>query len=335
MAPEQGVADETGKTGTVHRIEFDVEWPPGHAAVYLLLDDEPILVDAGMPGTGNEGLLHEELAAIGLDAGDIDHVVITHPHVDHVGLMDVLVESGDPTVYAPATYREVLDRPRDVITEGIHETVERAGLPEAAADRAAERSRERVDTIHSLLPEEWVDVWMADGESVAVGDRAFEATLTPGHQRDHLVLATELDREGSTPERALFSGDMAIRPFRAAAVHSHFGAEQTEGVTAYYESLDRLGSLDVDRVYPGHGPVHDEFEESIETARESLDRLLDRTERTVRPSGTHAAHVANERADDPTDGPWLPEAVAALAHLERLGRLESYLEDGTRFYTPV
>lgn len=327
MAPDQ-IADETRGT-TVHRIEFDVEWPPGHAAAYLLDDEEPILVDAGMPGEDNETALRAALADAGYDPADVEHVVLTHPHEDHIGLADVLQAAGDPTVYAPASYREALDRPLAEVETSIRETVRAAGVPEEFADHAVERGVEHVAEIHDLLPGVWVDVWMADGERVQVGGRHFEATLTPGHQRDHQVLATTVDGE-----RALFSGDMAIRPFRAAAVHADFGREQREGITAYYESLDRLAALDVDRTFPGHGPVHEEYPAAIEQARESLDRLLDRTHDALRADGSHAVHVANERAGDITDGPWLPEAIAALAHLEREGRAESHLEDGVRFYRP-
>lgn len=328
MAPDQ-IADETRGT-TIHRIEFDVEWPPGHAAAYLLDDEEPTLVDAGMPGDDNEAALRAALADAGYDPVDVDHVVLTHPHEDHVGLADVLQTAGDPAVYAPASYREALDRPLAEVETNIRETVRAAGIPEGFADRAVERGVEHVTEIHDLLPEEWVDVWMAGGECVQVGDRRFETVPTPGHQRDHLVLATTVGGE-----RALFSGDMAIRPFRAAAVHANFHREQREGVTAYYESLDRLAALNVDRVYPGHGSIHEEYRAAVEQARESLDRLLDRTHDALRADGTHAVHVANERAEDITDGPWLPEAIAALAHLEREGRAESYREDGVRFYRPA
>lgn len=328
MAPDQ-MSDETRGT-TVSRIEFDTEWPPGHAAAYLLDGDALTLVDAGMPGERNEAALRAGLAKAGYDPADVDHVVLTHPHEDHVGLTDVLVEAGDPTVYAPASYRERLRRSLDEVEESVREMTREAGVPDRVADRVVERGVEHVGDIRALLPGEWVDVWMADGERVQVGDRTFEATLTPGHQRDHLVLATPLDGE-----RALFSGDMVIRPFRAAAVHADFCLEQREGVTAYYESLDRLDGLDVDRVFPGHGPVHDEYDAALAQARESLDRLLDQTLDALRPDGSHAVHVATDRAEDITDGPWMPEAIAALAHLEREGRVESSLDDGVRFYRPV
>lgn len=328
MAPDQ-LADETQGT-TIHRIEFDVEWPPGHAAAYLLADEEPVLVDAGMPGEANETALRDGLADAEYDLADVAHLVLTHPHEDHVGLADVLREAGDPTIYAPASYRATLERPREDVEAGVRETVREAGIPEEVVDRAVERSVDHMAEIHGLLPGEWVDVWMADGERVPVGDRTFEATLTPGHQRDHLVLATTVG-----DERALFSGDMVIRPFRAAAVHANFDREQREGVTAYYDSLDELASLDIDRVFPGHGPVHDEHDAAVEQARESLDGLLDQTHDALRADGSHAVHVAKERAGDVSDGPWVPEAIAALAHLEREGRAESHLEDGVRLYRPT
>lgn len=328
MAPDQ-IADETQRA-TVHRIEFDVKWPPGHAAAYLLEDDEPVLVDAGMPGENNEHALRESLADVGFGPADIDHLVLTHPHVDHVGLADIVQDAGDTTVYAPASYRKALDRSLDEVETGIRKTVREAGIPEEFADHAVERGVEHVKEIRDLLPREWIDVWMADGDHVQVGNRIFEAVLTPGHQRDHLVLATMVDEE-----RGLFSGDMAIRPFRAAAVHANFQPTQCEGVTAYYESLDRLDALDIDRVFPGHGPVHTEYHAAIEEARTSLDRLLDRTRDALRKDGSHAVHVATERTEDVTDGPWLPEAIAALAHLEREGCAESRLEDGVRFYRPA
>ncbi|MEM6549388.1 MAG: MBL fold metallo-hydrolase [Pseudomonadota bacterium] len=57
--------------------------------------NELILFDAGngVRRRPNAGLLLERLAAVGLSAGDIDHVVITHFHGDHIG---GLMEDGAP-----------------------------------------------------------------------------------------------------------------------------------------------------------------------------------------------------------------------------------------------
>lgn len=53
--------------------------------VWLIDDgDQLVLIDSGWPGQPNTGRLPSALAAIGVSPGDIDAVLITHMHVDHV-----------------------------------------------------------------------------------------------------------------------------------------------------------------------------------------------------------------------------------------------------------
>lgn len=330
MERERTVTDDAGSPASVHRIQFDVDFDPGHVAAYLLDGDEPTLIDAGDPSSTCATHLETVLAEIGYELGDVDHVICTHPHVDHVGLLPDLLDAGDPTVYAPASVRESFERPVEALAADVEETARLAGLPAEMADVVASWMVDRHEELFELLPETAVDVWYECDATVAVGDRRFETIHTPGHQQDHCSLVTEIEGE-----RSLFSGDVGIRTFRSAALHAGLTAAQTEAVGAYHVTLDRLEALRVDRVYPGHGPVHDELEEAVATARESLDRLLDRTAEAVRPSGTHAGHAAKHRGGGDVDGPWLPEAIAALAHLEREGQLESALDGGVRYYTPA
>lgn len=52
----------------------------------LIADDRHILFDAGFADTGPEGtgLLHENMAAAGIDPGQIETVVMSHLHGDHI-----------------------------------------------------------------------------------------------------------------------------------------------------------------------------------------------------------------------------------------------------------
>jgi glyoxylase-like metal-dependent hydrolase (beta-lactamase superfamily II) len=50
---------------------------------YLLLGRRPIIVDAGTPGSGP--LIHDQVAAHGVDPEDVSLIVVTHGHVDHFG----------------------------------------------------------------------------------------------------------------------------------------------------------------------------------------------------------------------------------------------------------
>ena len=328
---------ETAAGSPVHRIEFDVDWPPGSVAAYLVDGPEPTLVDAGMSpdGAGEEALL-AGLAAADLAPADVEHVLLTHPHVDHLGVVALLQEAGDPTVYAPATSRETFVRPFEDLRTEMAPAVRAAGVPTAMVETAMTRALDSYRRVRDSLAVEWVDEWVAAGTTFDVGGHAVTAVATPGHQQDHLCYRTTVDAPGG-PEAALFSGDMGIATFRAPVLQAPFLPAQREGMAAYHEANDRLAAMDVDRVYPGHGPVHEDLPGAVALARESLERLCDRTDALLRDADrpSHALAIAQERTDDVTDGTWIPETVAALAHLEREGRAESTVEDGVRLYVPV
>ncbi|MFD7339965.1 MBL fold metallo-hydrolase [Streptomyces violascens] len=50
---------------------------------YLLLGRRPVIVDAGIPGSGQKIL--DRIAAHGVDPIDVALIVITHGHIDHFG----------------------------------------------------------------------------------------------------------------------------------------------------------------------------------------------------------------------------------------------------------
>jgi glyoxylase-like metal-dependent hydrolase (beta-lactamase superfamily II) len=312
---------------SVHRIEFDVDWPPGHVASYLIDCERPTLVDAGMAGTDAERRLREALAAIDYDLADIEQLILTHPHVDHIGQVRAVVAAADPTVYAPAGIRARFARDVDDLAAAVRENASRAGLTGDERDSAIEKAVESLERNRELLPPESVDVWIEDGRPLDVGDTPVEAIHTPGHQADHCCFSVELGEE-----RALVAGDMAIEPFRPVTLHTGLDSGVEGAIGAFYGALDRLASLAPDRVYPGHGPVHTDFERVIERDRRSLDRMLDRTVEALDEPRT-AADIADQRAGANDTTYILPEVVAALTHLEAAGRIEAELVDGVARYT--
>ena len=59
-------------------------------AAYLVDGDEPTLVDPGPTTTLDH--LTEELSRLGVGAGDLRHVLLTHIHLDHAGATGHLLE---------------------------------------------------------------------------------------------------------------------------------------------------------------------------------------------------------------------------------------------------
>lgn len=323
------------RVSSVRRIEFAVDWPPGHVACYLLDLAEPVLVDAGMPSDyedadeAPDATLDAALGAVGYDVSDVDHLVVTHPHVDHVGQVPRIVDAANPTVYAPAGVRERFERDADALGQRVRRNASAAGIAGDRLDDAVEMAVESLERDRSLLPPEAVDVWLEPGP-VEIGPLAAEAVHAPGHQADHLCFRADLDGE-----RALLSGDMALDPFRSVLLQDGLDDGHTDAFDAFYAALDRLGTLDVDHVYPGHGPVHDRFDAVIERDRESLDRQLDRVAGQLAEGLRTVPGVALALAEDRPVQYVVPEVMSALAYLERQDRATVTVEGGVRYYDPA
>lgn len=143
--------------------------------VLIETGDATILVDVG---SGNRflptaGRLLDNLAAAGIDGGDITHVVITHAHPDHIwGIRDDF----DEPIFPGAEY---------IIGAAEHDFWLQDGLVNQVS---AERQQFVVGAVNSLTAEglEWTLV--QDSYEVAPG---VSLIFTPGHTPGHMSLRIE------------------------------------------------------------------------------------------------------------------------------------------------
>jgi glyoxylase-like metal-dependent hydrolase (beta-lactamase superfamily II) len=324
----EGDAGQESQTRPVHRIEFTVDWPPGHVAAYLVGGDEPVLFDAGMAGEAAEAELEAGFDEHGYELSDLEHLVITHPHVDHIGQVPTLLEAADPTLYAPAGVADRFQRDPDDLEAAVTRNATAAGLRGEYLEQAVDMSVESLERDSSLLPSDAVDHWVEPGETVDLGSLTVDAVHTPGHQADHLVYLDD-----SPDERRLFAGDMALGTFRPVAMHVGFDDGYEDAIDAYLTALDRLGALTVDRVLPGHDPVHTEFAEAVADDRESLDNLLRKTRTLLSDDPKTAVDLAFERSGSRDIRYLVIETTSALAKFDREGDANSEMEDGVRRFT--
>jgi len=110
----------------------------------------------------------------------------------------------------------------------------------------------------TALPEAVADV--RDGEVIEGDGVTLRAVYTPGHASDHLCYYL---RE----EKALFTGDVIL-----GGSTTVIPAEDGD-LGEYLASLRRLQGLDVERIYPAHGPVIDNAPAKI---REYIDHRMER-----------------------------------------------------------
>lgn len=153
-------------------------------SAYLVDAAEPALVETG-PSTSSDAVV-AGLTALGIDAADLRHVIVTHIHLDHAGGVGTLGRRFPrATVWVSEIGAPHLADPTRLV---------------ASTERTygADRARELFGIVEPVTAERIRAI--SDGDAVELGGRRLSAMYTPGHAPHHVAL-----HDGTTG--AVFVGD--------------------------------------------------------------------------------------------------------------------------------
>ena len=221
---------------------------------YLVVSaDGMTLVDAGLPGTWD--VLEQALREVRAKASDIDAVILTHGHFDHVGLSRRLrddhgvqshIHAAD-AMLAQHPYRYGHESPR-----WLYPFRHPGGLPVLTAMAAAGALAVRgVAPVVDVVPAQPLEV---PGGLVPV--------WSPGHTNGHCGF--------HLPDRGiLFSGDalVTLDPYTGRTGPRVVARAATADAATALLSLDNLAATDATLVLPGHGrPYEGDVRRAVEDA---------------------------------------------------------------------
>ncbi len=186
----------------IHVVPVPVaDLPVGDTQVYVMESPRrPVLVDGGWNDDRSWAALQDGLATAGLSVTDVEGVVVTHFHPDHVGLTGRIREASGCWVAmneADFAHLEVMlsdddRRPQEA------ELLRRAGAPEDAIE-------ESLATLVPAIgrPDALPDRKLGADEEIPLTGRTLRTVLTPGHTAGHACFL--LEEHG-----VLFSGDHVL-----------------------------------------------------------------------------------------------------------------------------
>ncbi|KUM99138.1 hypothetical protein AQI95_40560 [Streptomyces yokosukanensis] len=203
------------------------------ANTLLLPGRQPALVDTGFVGHA------EETAAWArAHAGNVDLVVNTHWHCDHVGGNALLQARGAAVA---------------------------AGTPEAEAITRRDAGCCAAEYLDQPVAPYTVDLPLDDGQVLRLGDSDWEVVRTPGHTPGHLAL-------WQPEERLLVVGD-ALSAYDVGWVN--LALDGLDAAATALASLKRMADLVPRVVLPSHGPVPADPAAAFAAALRRAQRLVD------------------------------------------------------------
>jgi glyoxylase-like metal-dependent hydrolase (beta-lactamase superfamily II) len=237
----------------IRLLRIPTPFQVGRVNTYLLEDDPLTLVDSG-PNSGKAlDELERQLDALGHGIEDLELIVVTHQHIDHLGLVDIVASRSGAEVAAIDVAVPFL--------ENFGDDAERDDEEAAALMRRHGISEEVVRALRQVTGSfrAWgskikVNRPLRDGEVLEFRDRGLEVQHRPGHSPSD-TLFWDSDR------RILLAADHLIKHISSNPLISRpldGSAQRTQALVTYLESLKRTRELPAEIVLAGHGePISD------------------------------------------------------------------------------
>ena len=276
--PPQPSAEETLATAAaagIHSLAVPTPFAVGRVNCYLIEDAPLTLIDTG-PNSGKSlDELEQALAIHGRTIEELELIVLTHQHMDHLGLLEILVRRSGAEVAALAMLGPYLAAVRESMIaddDYAQAIMRRHGIPAdlatvlgavGAAFRAFGSRGEVTRPLH-------------DGDALSLRDHTLRVLHRPGHSPSDTVYWDE-------QRQILIAGDhllahISSNPLVARPLDGDQHAPRPHALITYIESMLATRELPAELVLTGHGdPITDHvalIDERLRLHRRRAQKIL-------------------------------------------------------------
>ncbi|WP_078592427.1 MBL fold metallo-hydrolase [Evansella clarkii] len=309
-------------------ITLPTPFQVGPVNTYLIKGDALTLVDTGAKYEQGLNVLQQQLKEQNVTIRDIEVVVLTHHHPDHIGLLGEFLPHAE--VYAHKKVRPWLKMDSSFIAEKnafFEKLYKEHGVPE--------RLIEDIDKTNtgylSLSAQGDIDVELSEGREVP-GLYGWNVIETPGHAQSHISLYRESDG-------VLIAGDHIIEHISSNAIIEapyEGETERPKTLLQYRESLKKCRHVNF--AYSGHGGPVMNPGELIENRLLEQDHKAKQFKNLMGDEPVTCFELCKKRYShiyEKQPALTLSETLGHLDLLESRGEIKHFYQDGLVYYTAI
>lgn len=333
---------ETSEIDGVYR--FQIDFPPfdglKFVCIYLFkVDNHKILIDAGLNFPDWKKIFFAELKNLNVSFKEIDYLIITHEHPDHIGLMKT-IKRKNPNIQIlmhNITHELIkwLSNPDNIdqirsAANALSIRTKKFGVSE----KQTKRIFQYMSSMHNLVQYCKPDKILNDYDEISFDTTNLKIIWTPGHSPGHICVFDE-------KSRFLFSGDHVL-----SRITPHIGNflinpslekdyDFSNILHHYLTSLDRIDTLDSKLIFPAHQEVIYNPHEQIKSIKEHhKNRLLEISKliekKPLTPYGISQIHFGEDLSEMNTFLA-LSEVLSHLNYLENQNKIRRF-EKSNKIY---
>jgi len=203
---------------------------------FVYTGEKPVLIDTAYKTDVQVTL--DLIEKLGVHPSAVSLIVNTHTHCDHVGANRLIQKQSDCDIALHSVGKHFMETRDDWATWW----------------RYYHQEANFFQCTQSL----------EDGNVLKIGPHEFQVIYTPGHASDGIVLYSSREKLLISSD-TLWENDMAVITQRV---------EGSLALLAMRQSLEKLGALNVNRVFPGHGDPFEDMKSALAKALEKIDLYL-------------------------------------------------------------
>ena len=239
---------------TVSQITIPTPFAVGDVHVYLIKGDTLSLIDAGVKTKEAWDAIKLQLKELGYCPDDIEQIILTHHHPDHIGLVEMF-----PRLKRLIAHKNVdlwLTRNEEFFKdyeEFFRQYFLKCGIP-VYLHKVLDKIRDPLQ----FAGEGKLTMTIAEGDYIP-GHEEWKVIETKGHAQSHLSFLRKTDGVFIGGDHLLHH--ISPNPLIEPPINSSM--ERPKPMLQYRDNLKKCLDLKINTVLPGHGKVFSDTKEII------------------------------------------------------------------------